>query len=50
MVYNLGNFRYKNGKIYKKVWWFIYRCWDSDHCGYLDGVRKVNKLCGIEEE
>ena len=49
MVYNLGNFRYKNGKIYKKVWWIFFRCVDTNHCSYLNGVRKVNRLCGIWE-
>jgi hypothetical protein len=42
MVYNLGCYRYKNGKIYEQVWWFIYKCIDRGPYTYLDGVRQVN--------
>ena len=48
MVYNLCNYRYKNGKIYQKVWWFIYRCIDSGPYTYLEGVKQVNAHCNAE--
>lgn len=46
MLYNLGNYRYSKGKIYKQVWWFIYRCVDHGPYTYLNGVRIVNTLGG----
>lgn len=46
--YNLGNYRSKNGRIYKKVWWFIYKCIDKGPYNFMGGVRKVNDLCDTE--
>lgn len=48
-MYNLGNYRYKNLGIYKKVFWFIYKCIDKGPYSYLQGVKRVNELCGIIE-
>lgn len=45
--YNLKNYRFNNGKIYKRLWWFIYKCIDKGPYKYLDGVKEVNKL--VEE-
>ncbi len=50
MTYNLGNYKYYKFKLYKKIFWFIYKCIDKGPYSYLVGVRKVNKLCGINEE
>ena len=49
--YNLGNYRFKNYKIYKKVWWIFYKC-ISGYKTYNTyfGVKEVKKLCGIVEE
>jgi len=48
MRYNLGNYRYdSNGKIYKKVWWFIYKCIDKGPYNYLQGVKVVNEKCHL---
>ena len=47
MRYNLGNYRYDNGKIYKKVWWFFYKCIDHGPYDYLRGTCIVNKLCNV---
>lgn len=44
MLYNLGNYRYSKGKIYKQVWWFIYKCIDLGPYSYLTGVDIVNTL------
>lgn len=49
MIYNLGNYRYKKGKIYKKVFWFIFKCIDKGPYPYMTGVKKVNNLCNITE-
>ena len=48
MIYNLGPYRYNNGKIYKKVFLFFYKKIGTAD-SYMDGVKKVNKLCGIVE-
>ena len=48
MLYNLGNYRYNRGKIYKQVFWFIYKCIDNGLYTYLQGVKKVNTLCNVE--
>lgn len=44
MTYNLGIYRSRNGKIYKKWWWFIYICIDKGPYSFLDGVKEVNRL------
>ena len=49
MRYNLGPYRYESGKIYKKVWWFIYKCIDKGPYNYLQGVRIVNNQCHIDQ-
>lgn len=49
MIYNLGNYRYKNFKLYKRIWRFFYKCIDKGPYNYQEGVRKVNELCGIVE-
>ena len=49
MRYNLGNYRYDNGKVYVKWWWFIYRVIDEGPMSYMDGVKMVNSLAGVEE-
>jgi hypothetical protein len=48
MTYNLGNYRSKKGKIYRRWWWFIYICINKGPYSYLGGVRMVNKLCDAE--
>jgi len=48
VVYNLGNYRSHRGKIYKKVWWFIYKCIDKGPYDFMEGVRIVNGLCDNE--
>lgn len=48
MTYNLGNYRSKNGKIYRKLWWFIYVRIDDGPYSFLGGVREVNRLCDVE--
>ena len=48
MIYNLGKYRYKDCKIYKQVWGFIYRCIDQGPLPYMTGVKRVNSLCGIK--
>ena len=48
MVYNLGRYRYKNCKIYEKVWWFIFKCIDKGPYQYMEGVRIVNNHCKVE--
>ena len=50
--YYLGNYKYKvaTGKVYKKVFWFFYKkVSDRVYKKYIDGVKAVNELCGIEE-
>jgi hypothetical protein len=49
MIYNLGRYRYDRGKIYKKVWWFIFKCIDKGPYCYLEGVKIVNKRWAIDE-
>ncbi len=54
MRYNLGNYRYENGGIlvrkrFLKIFHY-YSCIDSGPYSYLDGVRRVNSICGIVEE
>jgi hypothetical protein len=49
MRYNLGRYRYDRGKIYKKVWWFIFKCIDKGPYCYLEGVKIVNKRWAIDE-
>ena len=49
MRYNLGDFRYDNGRIYKRIWWFIYLCVNKGPYSHKEGVRKVNELCEIFE-
>lgn len=49
MTYNLGNYRSKKGKIYRKLWWFIYVCIDKGPYTFLGGVRIVNGLCDTEK-
>ena len=49
MVYNLGNYRYKNFQIYKQIWWCFYKCIDKKPYSWKMGVRKINELCGIKE-
>jgi hypothetical protein len=44
MIYNLGNYRYKNGSIYRKVWWIFYKRIIQSNFNYLKGVRIVNNL------
>jgi hypothetical protein len=50
MTYKLNDYKYKNGKIYKKILWVFYKCIDKGPYGYDVGVRKINQLCGINEE
>ena len=50
MIYNLKNYRYKNFKLYKRIWGFLYKCIDKGPYGYMVGVRKINELCGIDEK
>ena len=45
MIYNLGDYRFKNGKIYHKRWWFIFKCIDKGPYTYLEGVKQVNTHC-----
>lgn len=49
MTYNLGDYRYKNGKIYQRVWWIFFRCIDEGPHSYMEGVRLVNVAAGVEE-
>lgn len=44
MQYNVGNYRYDKGNIYKRVWWFIYKHIEKGTFTYMQGVRKVNRL------
>ena len=44
MQYNLGNYRYDEGKVYKRVWWFIFKKIQDCPQGYMAGVRIVNNL------
>jgi hypothetical protein len=48
LVYNVGNYRSHRGKIYKKVWWFIYKCIDKGPYSFMEGVRIVNDLNAVE--
>ncbi len=50
MEYVLGEYKYENLKIYKKSWWcfYRYRCIDETEYNEIEGVRRVNELCGIE--
>ena len=50
MVYNLGDYRYKNFEIYKRTWWCFYKCIDKGPYSRMIGIRKVNELCGIKEK
>lgn len=49
MKYNVGNYRYNNGKIYKQVWWFLFKCIDEGPYNWKEGVKRVNFLAGIRE-
>jgi hypothetical protein len=49
MVYNLGRYRYKKGKIYQRVWLFFYKCIDRGPYDYLKGVKKVHFHCMLEQ-
>lgn len=48
MTYNLGNYRSKNGKIYRRWWWFIFICIDEGPYSFLGEVSEVNRLCDAE--
>ena len=50
MDYSLGEYKYENLKIYKKTWWrfYKYKCIDKTEYNEIDGVRRVNELCGIK--
>lgn len=49
MIYNLSNYRYKNGCIYKQWFLFIYLKIEDNSLSYMEGVRRVNYLAGIKE-
>ena len=49
MIYNLGEYRYKAGKIYRKTFLCFYKCIDRGPYGFMEGIRRVNRLCGVEE-
>ena len=50
MVYNLGKYRYKNGKIYKKIFLLFYKRIDNkEYYPRIIGIKKVNALCHIYE-
>ena len=44
MAYILGDYKYTNGMIYKRVWWFIFECIDIGPHNYKSGVKEVNRL------
>jgi len=43
MDYNLGRYKYRSGKVYRKKLLF-YFCIDKGPYPYKEGVRQVNKL------
>jgi len=47
--YRLCKYMYKNSSIYKKGWFFYHKISDNTFT-YKQGVREVNRLCGIIEE
>jgi len=49
MTYNLGRYRWKNFKIYEQIRWIFYKCIDKGPYSRDVGIRKVNKLCGIDD-
>lgn len=49
MTYNLGEYRYRDGRIYRKRWLFFWKCIDEGLYRWKEGVRKVNRLCGVYE-
>ena len=51
--YYLGDYKFKfsNGKVYKKVFWFIYKpVGNKRYTNYLEGVEAVNKLAETERK
>ncbi len=50
MKYNLCDYRYSNGKIYKRWWWFIFDCIDNGPHTYMEGVKIINNLCGLKDD
>lgn len=48
MVYNLANYRYKDGKIYVQKWWIFFTCIDEGPYSFMEGVKIVNRLAGAE--
>jgi len=46
--YNLGRYRAYKGRIYRQIWWFIYKCIDKGPYGFLEGIARVNDLASQE--
>jgi len=48
MIHTLGKYRYKDGKIYKQVWWCFYR--EIYKMPYVHAAKGAAIVCLLEEE